>query len=489
MWKPRPLMGAWTPDQARIAAHFRSPPTPNAQHPIPLPARRVCVCAANGVGKTHLAADLAVSFLLDLAHSIVLTTAPTQRQVEELLWPQIRARLKRDGLWKPGHRQPEWEGPQGQRAIGFATNRAERLQGFHADQMLIIIDEASGMTAELLEAAEAIAVGEENYIFAIGNPNEPFGPFYELTRRPSYVQEHMSALNHPNILQRREVIPGATTWASLLDRLRDWCREVVEPIEGETFSLEVSEEELPAIGGGPTPSERMRHFLPNDAFRVRYLGLFPRAAAESLLSMEMLTEATRRNAYSGGRVVAALDVARTGGDRTIYALRRGETVVRVEVVPAAPLTEQAEQVHRLLRRDNPAHITIDAAGLGIGLIDYLRRLTLIPVREFHGSEPPLSPLAVRRYANRRAHAYANLASALQKRRVSLPNDPALLEELAAITFRHTPDGALLITPKEQIKAKTGRSPDLADAVSMLFEPEALGEPPRVTPRQREEIEW
>src|SRR5258708_24456396 len=74
-WRPRPLLGAWTDDQRRIAEHFPS-------------ARRVCVTAANGVGKTHLAADLAVSFLLDLPAAQLITTPPTQRQVENLLWPQ-----------------------------------------------------------------------------------------------------------------------------------------------------------------------------------------------------------------------------------------------------------------------------------------------------------------------------------------------------------------------------------------------------------------
>ena len=47
--------------------------------------RRVAVKAANGVGKTFLAADLVLWFLYCFRPSIVLTTAPTWRQVETLL--------------------------------------------------------------------------------------------------------------------------------------------------------------------------------------------------------------------------------------------------------------------------------------------------------------------------------------------------------------------------------------------------------------------
>jgi phage terminase large subunit len=173
MWNPRALIGEWTPDQKRVAAHFPE-------------ARRVCVCAANGVGKTYLAADIVVSFLMDFPSALVLFTAPTQRQVEQLLWPEIVRRLKRHNLMPTDEaaNRPEWKLEQGGTLYGFATNQPERMQGFHAPNMLIVVDEASGMTAELLEAMEAVAIGANNYIFAIGNPNELYGPFYHLTHMP-----------------------------------------------------------------------------------------------------------------------------------------------------------------------------------------------------------------------------------------------------------------------------------------------------------------
>ena len=78
------LAGAWTPDQVRVASRLPH-------------CRRLCVPAANGVGKTHLAADLVVSFLADMPEALVIITAPTNRQVCDLLWPHISDRLRDQG--------------------------------------------------------------------------------------------------------------------------------------------------------------------------------------------------------------------------------------------------------------------------------------------------------------------------------------------------------------------------------------------------------
>jgi hypothetical protein len=444
-WTPRPLLGAWTPDQARIARHF---PT----------SRRVACTAANGVGKTHLAADLAVSFLLDCEAGYLLTTAPTKRQVETLLWPQIWRRLRDAGLPTEGHARAEYFGADGDYALGFATNKAERAQGHHAPQMLCIVDEGSGVSNEIFEALEGCAVDPQNYIFVIGNPNQPIGPFYELSHNPNWENEQLSALTHPNILERRQVIGGATSFLAFCDHLTDWCRCVDQHTE-ETFDFDG------------------KIYLPNDAFRVRFLGLYPRQAATAIFGGTALLESTSRVVAAEGKCTASLDVARTGGDRTVYGLRRGNAVVRLRILRPDTLPNQAQEVARLLHEDQPSHITIDAAGLGIGLIDDLRLLVgadgMLPmpigIREFQGSGEPLNPNDLRRYFNRRAVAYAHLATGITKGLISLPAETELLEELARITVKHKADGRLIIASKDDLKAQGYRSPDLADAVSMLFE--------------------
>jgi hypothetical protein len=515
MWQPRALLGAWTPDQTRVAAHFPA-------------AHRVCVCAANGVGKTYLAADIAVSFLLDHPSALVLFTAPTQRQVEQLLWPEIVRRLKDQKLMPPDEPlgKPEWN-REGGSLFGFATNQPERMQGFHARDLLIVVDETSGMTAELLEAMEAVALGANNYIFAIGNPNEPFSPFYNLTLTPSWRHETLSALTHPNILEKREVVPGATDWYTLLQRVKDWCRPTETPAP-DSFSLELTKEEIAYLDNDEqtepprrntavpvknisvetvrldkrqqrrwnrknnrapntrqhpapqylTPDTELRHFQPNDSFRVRYLGRFPSAGSDNLFTPEGIEKCMSRAILGGGRKFAALDVAREGGDSTVYALREGDAVTVLQEIQPGDFIAQADAICRLIRRDCPESLIIDCAGIGAGLKDILfARGGLCPIHEFQPASNNFAPQEKQRFLNRRAKAYGNLADAMRCNAISLPEDPELRADLAAIRYRHTEEQQLQILNKESIKSRTGRSPDRADAIAMLWESQM---PPRLT---------
>jgi len=52
--------------------------------------RRTTVPAGHAVGKTWVAARVALWFLHSFPHSLVITTAPTFRQVENVLWAEIR---------------------------------------------------------------------------------------------------------------------------------------------------------------------------------------------------------------------------------------------------------------------------------------------------------------------------------------------------------------------------------------------------------------
>ena len=133
--------------------------------------RRVAVKSANGVGKTFLAADLTLWFLLSFPGSIVLTTAPTSRQVRGLLWEEIGRRVRRAKITLPGSLTlMRYEVEPGWFAMGLTADSPDSFQGYHAEHLLIVFDEASGIADEIWDAAEGIAVGVNNRILAIGNP-------------------------------------------------------------------------------------------------------------------------------------------------------------------------------------------------------------------------------------------------------------------------------------------------------------------------------
>ena len=93
--------------------------------------RRVAVKSANGVGKTYLAADLALWFLYSHRPSIVLTTAPTWRQVRYMLWEEIRRRFAGARVPLQGKlRVVRLDAGDGSYALGLATDDAVKFQGF-----------------------------------------------------------------------------------------------------------------------------------------------------------------------------------------------------------------------------------------------------------------------------------------------------------------------------------------------------------------------
>ena len=94
--------------------------------------KRVAVRSGNGVGKTALAARIMLWALRCFPESIVVTTAPTTRQVRELLWREARSAYHASvvplgGVFYDG--QPRWDLGPLRYAIGLSPEhtRPERL--------------------------------------------------------------------------------------------------------------------------------------------------------------------------------------------------------------------------------------------------------------------------------------------------------------------------------------------------------------------------
>ena len=100
-------------------------------------------------------------------------------------------------------------------------------------------------------------------------------------------------------------------------------------------------------------------------------------------------------------------------------------------------------------------------GWAAGAVDVLRTGGTSPIDvQFHA--PATDP----RYANRRAEMWMLMAEWIKKGS-ALPPIPELVAELAEPTFSYV-NGRFLLEPKDQIKRRLGRSPDLADALALTF---------------------
>jgi hypothetical protein len=165
---------------------------------------RVAVRSCHDSGKSFTAAVIAARWLdtHPIGQARVITTAPTNTQVRGILWVEINQLHERAGL--PGRvNQTEWWIGSYMAGIGRkpADYRPEAFQGLHARWPLIIVDEAGGVSASLIDAAETLATNINAKMLLIGNPDDPQSLFADIHNHPEQHGYHVikiSAWDTPN---------------------------------------------------------------------------------------------------------------------------------------------------------------------------------------------------------------------------------------------------------------------------------------------------
>lgn len=429
----------------------------------------VAVRSCNGTGKDWLAARLALWWAY-ARNGLAVLTGPTRQQVEEILMRrEVRDAFQRSGLPGTLHVRALRRGGEGRAGIIAKTASAvSALTGLHDAAVLFCVSESQHEGLDIaFDAAFANAVGEEDRIFVYGNPLNPTGPFYNACRNPDWHSVKVAAADVPNVREGRTVVPGLMT------------REGVERIRSQ-------------YGEGPY-------------FQARVLAEFPEQAEQALVRRSWLEEATRKHRdadlgyWSEGDVVVGVDPARFGPDATAVAIRRGMVVHEVRIWSGEDATtETVDRLRKLLAEltgpESPrvGAVVVDEIGVGGGVVDGLeaalrgRKYRHAPIPrgryrpptreseiEVVGFNSSRSAKDSERHLNLRAAAYWTLRERLEDGELFLPDDPKLVEELAAVRWQVTGSGAVQIEAKSDLKARLGRSPDKADALALSFGREAM----------------
>jgi phage terminase large subunit len=451
---------------------------------------QVTVRSGHGVGKTFVAACAALWWVYCFRPSLVLTTAPTARQVEGLLWGEI-ARLWRRARGKLSGRRlaTRLVVAEDQEALGLSTNEPERFAGWHREHMLAIVDEASGVAEPIYETLLGVLTGSHNHLLLIGNPTRAAGLFYESHRREGWHKVKVSALDTPNFegVGNREwavgMQPTDPTPHSLLPTPFPY---LVTPAWVAARRADWGEESL--------------------SYRVRVLAEFPLSASDGLIELAWVEAAEGREWGIGSRewgpttdglplpsptpysplptpsVVFGIDVARFGECETVVAVRRGTTLTRLEAWSGRDLMATCGRVVALIREERPAVVVVDPVGLGAGLVDRLRELLRnqeLPCFRLVEENGGARATDAAQFANRRAELYHGLRERYRSGEIAHTGSwPRLLGQLTALRYRFSSRGQWLVESKEELRARGTPSPDQADAVALCFAPErrALARP-------------
>lgn len=206
----------------------------------------VYVTACHGVSKTMTAAAGAEHWLSACGWPFV-STAPTSRQVNDLLWRQIRINRMNANRQLPGKIQltpnivvpgrPDWFG------TGFTTDKPDGAQGPHRDNLLVIVDEAAGIKDWLWTAIKGWITNPGCKILAIGNPNTLHSTFraqfFEFLGQLGKATVRISCYDSPNVTrwkcgrkktadEQEDPIPGLADDKWVDARKAEWGESSVE---------------------------------------------------------------------------------------------------------------------------------------------------------------------------------------------------------------------------------------------------------------------
>ncbi len=411
----------------------------------------VAVHSCHEVGKSWIAAATA-SWWLDthpVGQTRVVTTAPTQAQVEAILWNEINGFHSRSGL---GGRTNLTEWYFGNYLAGLGRKPSEHskaaFQGLHARYLLVILDEAYGIPKEIWDAASTLAANEHSRILVIGNPDGP-GEFEDVCRPDSgWEIIHIGAKDTPNFTD--EVVSQ-----ELKDMLiHPWWYEERKKKWGPDSALFQSK----CDGNFPSQGDPFAVIRYDWAVACRYLELPPGLPVE------------------GGIDVGA------GGDRTVIRERRGLRAGReLEFIDADPMRSVGELV-LAINEWGLEKVKVDSGGIGWGLCGRLKELSskhnpsgecthsaeVVAVN--FGSNP--SEGKEKQYLNRRAELWWNARENMRPevRRWDLTDvDDDVVHELTSPKYEILDSwGKVKIEPKEKIIKRLGFSPDRAEALLLAF---------------------
>lgn len=394
---------------------------------------RVSIRSGHGVGKSTLDAWAVLWFLSTHYPAKVPCAAPSAPQINDVLWAELALWYRR----MPEGLRQEFElksdrielkaAPKESFAVARTGNKhtPEALQGFHSDNLMFVLDEASGIDDVVFQVAEGALSTPGAKVLMTANPTRSSGYFFD----SHHKQRHK--------------------WHTMRVSCEQSSRVAPDYIEGMANHWGVH----------------------SNIYRVRVLGEFPATDDDAVISLELCEEAVRRDVrpIETLPIIWGVDVARFGSDRSAIAKRRGNAQFELSkswrnkdtMQLSGIIKAEYDGTHKPYR---PDQINIDIIGIGAGVVDRCRELGL-PVRGINVSE---SPAIAERYNKLRDELWFKAKEWLEERDSKLLDDDNLIGELTQPKYGFTSSGKLKVEGKDEMKKRGLDSPDIADAWIMTF---------------------
>lgn len=414
------------------------------------------VRSGHGAGKSTVEAWTVIWFMVTRPFPKIPCTAPTQHQLFDILWAEVSKWLRhnkaladeivwtKEKVYMKGYPE-EWF------AVARTASKPDALQGFHADDVLYIIDEASGVDDSIFEPVLGALSTPGAKLLMCGNPTQLSGFFYEShnKNRASYAAFHIDGRKSSRVSQ-------------------DFVQTIIR-MYGED----------------------------SDVFRVRVAGDFPLQEDDifiplPLVENSIMTEFSPRKKPDSIHI--GCDVARFGDDRTVigykidekaefYKKRQGQDTMKT-ADDIVMLGEMLVQRYRLTPdKDDPIPVKVDDGGVGGGVVDRLRQMKRNAPEKLWWLE--IYPVIFgQRIKHKHYHDSTTYMMSVVKKLLQpydedghrkpveliLPDDDDLVAQLSGRKYGLTETSKIKVESKDAMKKRGRPSPDEADCVLLLCLP-------------------
>lgn len=411
------------------------------------------VRSGHGIGKSAVEAWTVIWFMATRPFPKIACTAPTQHQLFDILWAEVSKWLRhapalekefvwtKEKVYLKGYPE-EWF------AVARTATKPDALQGFHADDILYIIDEASGVKDNIFEPVLGALSTPGARLLMCGNPTQLSGFFYEshTKNRASYKTFHVDGRKSGRVSQ--EFI------------------DTIIRMYGED----------------------------SDVFRVRVAGEFPKAEADvfiqlSLVEKSIMTEFSPRKTPNTIRI--GCDVARFGDDKTVIGVKIDEKATIEKKRQGQDTMKTADDIVLLyydLLKQYPGYkdtvtVCVDDGGVGGGVVDRLKQMQRNNPERL--AQMNIVPIKFgQRIKHKHYHDSTTFMMATVKALLSphdddgnekpveliLPNDDDLVAQLSGRKYGLTENAKIKVESKDDMKKRGLPSPDEADCVLLLCVP-------------------
>ena len=387
-------------------------------------AMQMAVTSGHGIGKSALTSWLILWYISTRSHPQIVITANTQTQLTSKTWREL-------SLWHKRAIHSDWfewtatkfylkEHPETwfASAIPWSENKSEAFAGTHAENVLVIFDEASGIADSIWEVSSGAMTTPNSMWFAFGNPTRNTGRFRECFGKFKHRWLNFRVDSRDAKMADKEVI-------------KQWVEDYGED---------------------------------SDFINVRVKGIFPSSSSLQFISSDIVDNAIKNEAcnYNNMPFIMGVDVARFGDDQSVICLRQGRKLMFLNKYRNLNTVQLSQYILNLSKGYHGISIFIDGVGVGGGVVDYCKSLGLRIMEVNAGNTAENKE----RYANKRAEMWDRMREWLKT--ADIPNDDELRQDLISLEYGYTLKGQIQLEKKSDMKKRGLNSPDCSDAIAHTF---------------------